>query len=100
MAANLKTLTLNGTIKAYLSSVGYYGYWYCDLDLCVTLKDKSKIEHLYLWKNQNPYMAFSTRAENIQKGPISPDLDPDDLICVWIHEKSLLENIIDLKKNI
>ena len=86
---DFKTITLCSTVKACLSSEGYYGYWYYDLDMPVIIKEGSEIKHLHLWKNQKPYLAFLIKAGNIKQGLIS-DLKPDANVCIWLHEKDLL----------
>lgn len=93
---DFKTIALCSTAKAYLSSEGYYGYWYYDLDMPVIIKEEACIKHLHLWKNQRPYLAFSIKASNIKKG-LKADLGPDTNVCIWIHEQELLENMIKRK---
>jgi len=71
----------------YLSSTGAYGYWYPNTDNSVLIQEDIVVNHLHLWKNQDPYFAFRVPAWALKlKANISDDAD----VCVWFHEKSIV----------
>lgn len=86
-----------GTIKipkdtiGYESQTGHNNWWYHDLESPRQFPICSKIEHLPLWKNQDPYFVF--------KAPLCV-FKPDELfnenkefITIWFHKEHLDEII-------
>ena len=70
-----------------LSSTGAYGYWYPSADHKVVVQEDIVAEHLFLWRNQNPYFAFRVPARVLN---LKIDIPDDTDICVWFHEKSII----------
>jgi len=84
---NFKEVTFRKGSEGFLSSTGEYGYWYPNLDNKVTVQEDIDIEHLYLWKNQDPYFAFRVPSWALNLNiSLSKDVD----VCIWFHEKSII----------
>ena len=81
--------------KGRLSELGAYNYWYpgSDEKYCTEILEDVECEHLVLWKNQKPYLAFKVPAPAVRT--IS-EVPKDQYVCVWILEKDI-EN--GLQKN-
>jgi len=79
-------------LQGLLSTVGEYGFWYPGSDYPTEIVKECEIEHLTLWKNQNPYFAFAVEARNLV---LESNHGPNDRICVWIREEDLLRSTID-----
>ena len=89
---NFGKVRISKGLSGLLSTVGEYGFWYPGSDYPTEIIEDCEIEHLVLWKNQNPYFAFAVEAQNLA---LEKKHEPKDRICVWIHEKDLLRSIMD-----
>ncbi len=93
MSKDFKDMYLPEGTKGFLSSVGFYGYWYPERDYPVELTKDCKATHLSLWKNQDPFFCFSIEAENLA---LEAELKPGAKVCVWFDEKTLVKSIINI----
>ena len=84
---NFKKTSFRKGSEGFLSSTGEYGYRYPNLDNTVIVQENIAIEHLHLWKNQDPYFAFRVPSWALNLNiSLSKDVD----VCVWFHEKSIV----------
>ncbi len=84
---NFKTVTFRKGAVGLLSATGEKGWWYPSKDHSVTVTEDIEAQHLFLWKNQNPYFAFRVPARVLN---LKIDIPDDTDICVWFHEKSII----------
>ena len=89
---NFEQVTFRKGAVGLLSTVGEKGWWYPSLDHSITVTKDVEAQHLFLWKNQDPYFAFRVPASALNK-------DSETDICVWFHEKSIIieKGLIDKK---
>ncbi len=81
-----KILFRKGSV-GFLSSTGVYGYWYPDPDNPIRITEDIIADHMFLWKNQDPYFAFRIPAWALD---LKVNISDDRTICVWFHEKSIV----------
>ena len=78
-----------GTI-GYESKTGYNNWWYNDLESPRKFPISAKVEHLHLWKNQDPYFVFKVplcvfKPEEVFEKP--------QYITIWLHKEQIDEII-------
>ncbi len=88
---NYRTIKIPKDTIGYESQTGYNNWWYHDLESPRQFPIATSVEHLSLWKNQDPYFVF--------KVPLCA-FKPDELfneqlqfITIWFHKEHLDEII-------
>ena len=94
---NFKNVKFYKGTTGYLSTVGMYGFWYPSHDYETTILEDVDVEHMWGWRNQDPYFAFKVPAKSVQT--ITSDLREDQMVCVWFHEKEILRNKLRLNQD-
>ena len=51
--------------KLYKSDSGYYDYWYPSSNEYFISQNDCYLEHLFLWKHQDNFLAFSAKAKDL-----------------------------------
>ena len=93
MSKDFGKLYLTGGTEGYLSSVGFYGFWYPEKSYPVVITKDCVATHLALWRNQDPGFCFTIEADNLG---LEAELKPETKVCVWFDEKTLGKSIINI----
>ena len=79
-----------GTV-GFESTAGYNNWWYHDLDTPREFPIDAQIEHLFSWRNQDPYFVFKVHMCIFKPEKV---FDKPQYVTIWFHEERLSE-IID-----